>query len=104
LAQGDYGEVQAVEECIKEGILADFLIAHRAEVKDVCLKEYNEEEVQNAFKEEGREEGREEGKEEGEDRMAALSKILLDSNRFDDLKRSTYDKAYRKHLMSELLG
>jgi hypothetical protein len=88
--------VQAVDECIKEGFLADFLIAHRAEVKDVCLTEYNEEEVQNAFKEEG--------KEEGEDRMAALNKILLDSNRFDDLKRSTYDKAYRKQLMSELLG
>jgi hypothetical protein len=82
---------RAVEECIKEGVLADFLIAHRAEVKDVCLTEYNEEEVQNAFKE------------EGEDRMADLNRILLKNKRFDDLERSTNDKAYRKQLMSELL-
>jgi hypothetical protein len=82
---------RAVEECINEGVLADFLIGHRAEVKDVCLTEYNEEEVQNAFME------------DGEDRMADLIKILLDSNRLDDLKRSTNDKAYRKQLMSELL-
>jgi hypothetical protein len=58
---------------------------------DVCLTEYNEEQVQNAFRE------------DGEDRLADLNKILLDSNRFDDLKRSTYDKIYRKQLMSELL-
>jgi hypothetical protein len=57
----------------------------------VCLTEYNEEEVQNAFKE------------EGEDRMADLNRILLKNKRFDDLERSTNDKAYRKQLMSELL-
>jgi hypothetical protein len=86
---------RAVEECIKEGILADFLIGHRAEVKDVCLTEYNEVEVQNAFREEGRE--------EGEDKLADLQKILLDANRYEDLNRSIIDKAYRKQLMSELL-
>jgi hypothetical protein len=83
---------RAVEECINEGVLADFLIAHRAEVKDVCLTEYNEEEVQNAFME------------DGEDRLADLQKILLDNHRYDDLNRTIKDKAYRKQLMSELLG
>jgi hypothetical protein len=82
---------RAVEECINEGVLADFLIAHRAEVKDVCLTEYNEEEVQNAFME------------DGEDRLADLLKILLDNHRYDDLNRTIKDKAYRKQLMSELL-
>lgn len=33
----------AAEESIKNGVLADFLQKHRAEVKDVILKEYNEE-------------------------------------------------------------
>jgi hypothetical protein len=82
---------RAVEECINEGILADFLIGHRAEVKDVCLTEYNEEEVQNAFRE------------EGEDRVVDLYRILMENKRYDDLDRSIYDKAYRKQLMSELL-
>jgi hypothetical protein len=82
---------RAVEECIKEGVLADFLIGHRAEVKDVCLTEYNEVEVQNAFRE------------EGEDRLADLYRILKENKRYDDLDRSIYDKAYRKQLMSELM-
>ena len=33
----------AVEECIGKGILADILRAHRAEVTDMLLKEYDEE-------------------------------------------------------------
>jgi hypothetical protein len=68
-------------------------------VKDVCLTEYNEVEVQNAF----RAEGYEDGYEEGEDRLVDLQQILLDSNRMDDLKRSIKDKAYRRQLMAELL-
>jgi hypothetical protein len=82
---------RAVNECIAEGVLADFLISHKAEVMDVCLTEYNEEQVQNAFME------------DGEDRLADLQQVLLDSNRMDDLKRSIKDKAYRRQLMSEFL-
>lgn len=52
--------VRAAEECIKEDVMAEFLKAHRAEVIDVCITEYNEEKVMNAIREEGREEGREE--------------------------------------------
>ena len=33
---------RAVEHCIEAGILKDFLILHRAEVKDVILTEYDE--------------------------------------------------------------
>ena len=36
-------------------------MANRAEVKDMCLTEYNEAEAMEMFKQEGREEGREEG-------------------------------------------
>jgi predicted transposase YdaD len=52
---------QAVDECIKEDVLADFLRKHRAEVMDVCITEYNEERVLDAIREEGYAEGREEG-------------------------------------------
>ena len=31
----------AVEECIKEGILKNFLLRHRAEVKNVILEEFD---------------------------------------------------------------
>ncbi|WP_455721969.1 hypothetical protein [Agathobacter sp.] len=43
-------------------ILRDFLIKHRAEVKDVCITEFNEQVFINGIKEEGREQGREEGR------------------------------------------
>ena len=56
---------KTIQECIQEDILADFLLAHRAEVIDVCLTEYNEEFVINALREESREEGYEEGREAG---------------------------------------
>ena len=48
----------AVTYCIDHDILRDFLIKHRAEVKDVCITEYNEQVFIKGIKEEGREEGR----------------------------------------------
>lgn len=53
---------QTVEECIREGVLRDFLQANRAEVKKMCLYEYDEEQQRKWDREEGREEGREEEK------------------------------------------
>ncbi|MBQ9395676.1 MAG: hypothetical protein IJU23_09215, partial [Proteobacteria bacterium] len=41
------------------------LLKHKAEVKGMILTEYDEEDVMNGFKEEGRIERREEGKKEG---------------------------------------
>ncbi len=56
---------QTVAECIREGVMTEFLISHRAEVIDVCITEYNEEKVMDAIREEGLEEGRRQGLEEG---------------------------------------
>ena len=53
---------QTVEECIREGVLRDFLQANRAEVKKMCLYEYDEEQQRKWDREEGREEGRKEEK------------------------------------------
>lgn len=59
----------AVEECIEEDILADFLKKQRGEVKDVILTEYNaERHIRNEKKlsyEEGVKEGIEKGLEQG---------------------------------------
>jgi hypothetical protein len=89
---------KAVDECIKEGILADFLIGHKAEVMDVCLTEYDEAATQKAFKEEGYEEGYD----DGEKAMVRLQSYLIENNRLDDLRRTTYDKEYRNLLISKL--
>ncbi len=56
---------KAVDSCIEEGILSDFLIKHRAEVKDMVLTEFNEKVFVNGIRAEGREEGLAEGISQG---------------------------------------
>lgn len=104
---------RAVDECIKEGILAEFLRKNRSEVISVSIFEYNEErhlqqerdeawsKGREAGREEGRELGREEGKEVGEKRINMLNDCLIRENRMEDLRRSIVDVEYQKRLMEE---
>ena len=59
------GVDDAINECIKENILKDFLVAHKAEVKGLILEEFDEEEYREMLREEYREIGIEEGRKEG---------------------------------------
>ena len=52
----------AVTYCIEHDVLKTFLLKHRAEVKDVCITEYDEKTFVDGIREEGRVEGREEGR------------------------------------------
>ncbi len=49
---------KALDEMPDGFVIKEFLLANRAEVKDMCLTEYNEAEVMEMFREEGREEER----------------------------------------------
>ena len=51
----------AIDSCINDGILADLLLKHKAEVKDMIWTEYNEEEVYRLMRRDAKEEGLEEG-------------------------------------------
>ena len=66
---------RAVEECIKEDVMSEFLIARRAEVVDVCITEYNEERVMSSIREEGIREGIREGEKK------AIKKMVINSYR-----------------------
>ncbi|MCH5260050.1 MAG: hypothetical protein J1F18_09865 [Lachnospiraceae bacterium] len=98
---------KAVDECIAEGILSDFLEKNRAEAIKVSIYEYDEELHFKTLFEEGHEsgyaEGREAGLEQGKSRLNQLNSILIDMGRLDDLKRATQDRAYQEQLMVELL-
>lgn len=52
----------AVTYCIEHDVLKTFLLKHRAEVKDVCITEYNEKSFVDGIRAEGREEGLKEGR------------------------------------------
>ena len=77
---------RVIDECIKEGILADFLRKHREEVIGMSLFEYDEEKHFKALREEGWEDGYAEGEKDG------LRKGLeegiekgIEKGRFDEL-------------------
>ena len=54
---------QAIDECLSENVMADFLQKNRAEVMKVCIYEYDEEKQRKWDREEGREEGHQEERE-----------------------------------------
>lgn len=73
----------------------------KAEVVKVSIYEYDEEREMKLIREDEREIAREEGIEEGKQKILLLSKMLLDANRIDDLKRATDDEAYLEELCRE---
>ena len=98
---------RAVDECIKGGILKEFLSKNRAEAIEVCIFEFDEEkyiasEREDAYKN-GFEEGREEGCAEGQNRLLRLQKFLIDTGRANELIRVIDDQAYREQLYQVLV-
>lgn len=88
---------RAVEYCIKNGILSEFLSKNRAEVITVSILEYDEE---KHIKSE-REEWREIGRSEGMDNLSVLLKSLMDSGKTEELQRVLSDSEYREKLYRE---
>lgn len=61
---------KAIDDMPKDYEIRLFLVGHRAEVRDMCITEYNEAETMQMIREESREEGRE------EERMELLTKMV----------------------------
>ncbi len=73
----------AVNSCIADNIMKDFLTKHKAEVMSVCITEFDEKVFTDGIREEGREEGLAEGLAEGlsrgrQDGLKALIHSLRD--------------------------
>ena len=92
---------KAIDECIKKGILAEFLRKNRAEVLRVSIFEYDEEEHMRQEREESRQEGFEEGEKCGEVRIAKLIIELNRQGRTEDIVKMAADSECRKKLLEE---
>ena len=120
---------RAIDRCIEENVLRDFLIEHRSEVVKVTRLDYTfeqqilleredareegREEGRQEGREEGRQEGREEGHEEGfeegieagneqgQDQLSSMLSWLIASGRNDDVTRAVNDKSVRTELYKE---
>ena len=96
---------KAIDTCINQDVLADFLKKHRAEVTNMILTTYDKDLYEKTLKEDAREEGREEGRAEIRaelNEFKLLNKYLLKSKRYSDLERATEDIEYQKKLLKEL--
>ena len=72
----------SIEAMPDDFIIKPFIIANRAEVKNMLFEEYDEEKYKNLFIEEGREEGRVEGIAEN---RISTARNLLASGVSDDI-------------------
>jgi len=103
--------IRAIDECIKEGILKDFLISQQKEVIAMSIFEYDEEAVLEMLREEYKEdglaagmaqgleegrakgiaEGRAEGRAEGESNILKLVTRMIEAGEVDSLKLLSED-------------
>ena len=106
----------AIDRCIREDILREFLMKHRSEVVKVVKLDYTfdrqlmleredsreegREEGRAEGREEGRAEGREEGRTQGSDEMTELAIHLIRAGRAEDIERCR-DATYRNKLLEE---
>ena len=88
---------KAVDDCIKNGILADFLAKNRAEAIAVSIFEYDEEKHMKSERKEWQEIGRKEGR----DNLASLLQSLTDAGKTEEVQRVLTDKDYREQLCRE---
>ena len=95
---------QAITECIREGILEEFLKKNRAEAKRMSIYEYDQEKHLRQEREASWEEGKKEGKKEGMKLLDQLYGFLAEKGRTDDILRATKEPEYRDRLLQEFIG
>ena len=76
-----------IDECIRDGILKDFLLKNKAEVYHMCLYEFDVELHERVFREEEREEGRLEGREEGLNLAKQVFKAFMSGKTPEDIAK-----------------
>ena len=85
-----------IDECIRDGILKDFLLKNKAEVYHMCLYEFDVELHERVLREEEREEGRLEGRREGrrEGRSEGIREGRLEGQREERIFAKQVFKAF----------
>lgn len=91
----------AVNECIKEGVLAEILQNNREEVTSMLLTEYDEQAHLENERKISMEEGEERGEVRGVERINTLNRKLIELGRTEDMIRAVSDKAFQQELFKE---
>lgn len=81
---------RAIDDMPDDYEIRTHLIANRAEVKNMCITEYNEAETMQFLKEEARK--------EGENKISRLMLLLLSQGLADDAKKAATDDKFRQDM------
>lgn len=93
---------RAVDECIQNGILREFLSKNRAEAIEMCIFEFDEEKYMESEREYAYKNGFEEGERKGERRLLQLIQFLKDEKRNEDINLVLSNQEYREQLYKSL--
>lgn len=88
---------KAMDSCIEQGILKEFLLKNRAEVLGMLLEEFDAEKYERTI----RVESWEEGIKEGEVKVNRLGILLTEAGRSNDFLKSLSDRELQKRLFIE---
>ena len=96
---------EAIDYCIDNDILKEFLKTYRSELTKSMQINYEfdrqlELERADAI-EEGLEQGLKQGLEQGIELINQLNQILLSEGKYDELQKASKDKEYQKKLLAE---
>ena len=96
---------RAVDYCIHNGVLSEFLSKNRAEAVEMCIFEFDEEKYLKMERDyayqNGLDEGQKIGRREGENQILKLLKILTESGRSEEINSILTDQVYREQLYKE---
>ena len=80
---------KAIDRCIEEDYLKQYLLKKKAEVRAMLLTEFDQEAYEKLIRP------------EAENRVNQLNLYLISEKRFDDLKRAVNDREYQLQLFQE---
>lgn len=92
---------RSVAECIKEGILAEFLTKYRREAIQMSIFEYDEEKELRLIRQDEREQGLNQGLNQGREQVSVLIQKLIAASRTEEIERAVSDQEYQNKLFLE---
>ncbi len=92
---------EAIDYCIENDILKEFLKTYRSEVTKSMQLNYEFDRQLELERADAIEEGLEQGLAQGIELINQLNQILLSEGKYDELQKASKDKEYQKKLLAE---
>ena len=93
---------RTLDEMPQDFLIYPYMLGNKAEVKNMCITEYNEAETMELMKKaaiaEGLAQGIAEGMAKGEDQLGSLIQLLLSKGLTADIQKAVSDKNAREEL------